>query len=98
MRQFLFLLIGLLALGATMPAAQAQASPMTRHHHPLPPGHCSDEGQAAVHTCLGCAIDPAEPAAVEPMLPVAMSAPIARLVSTLSDHRPGFDPPPPRSA
>ena len=98
MRRLLLLLIGFLALGAALPAVPAQATPMSAHHHGMPPGHCGDEGQVAVHTCLGCAIDPAEPAPVEPMLAVVMSAPIARLVSILPDYRPGFDPPPPRGA
>ena len=100
MQRLLLLLIGLLAFGTTLPAAPAQAAPA--HHHAIPampPGHCPDEGQgSAIHICLGCAVDPAEPAAVETMVLAAMSAPVARLVSILSDHRPGFDPPPPRAA
>jgi len=98
MHRLLLLLIGLMALGTTLPTAPAQAMPMTAHHHSMPPGHCGDEGQAAIHICLGCAVDPADPAPVDPALPVVMPAPVARLASTPSDHRPGFDPPPPRAA
>jgi hypothetical protein len=98
MRRLLLLLIGFMALGATLPSAPAQAMPVNAHDHVMPPGHCGDEGQAAIHICLGCAVDPAHPAPVEPVLPVAMPAPVAQLVSILVDHRPGFDPPPPRAA
>ena len=98
MRRLLLILIGLLAFGATLPAAPAQATPMTMRHHMMPPGHCGDEGQAVVHTCLGCAVDPALPSPVAPVLSAATPAPVARLVSILRDHRPGFDPPPPRAA
>jgi hypothetical protein len=100
MRRLLLLLIGVLAFGATLPAAPVQAAPMRHHVMPMmPPGHCPDEGQGgAIHICLGCAVDPAELAAVEPTMLAAMPAPVARLVSILSDHRPGFDPPPPRPA
>lgn len=97
MRRLLLLLIGLLAFGATLPAAPVAAAPA--HHHAMPPGHCPDEGQGSViHTCLGCAIDPVDPAPVELPPVAAMPAPVARLVSILPDHRPGFDPPPPRAA
>ncbi|MBA2935473.1 hypothetical protein HZF05_15405 [Sphingomonas sp. CGMCC 1.13654] len=98
MRHLLLLLLGLLAFGTTLPMAPAQAMPTAAHHHALPPGHCKDDGRAAVHMCLGCAVDPAKPARVEPMLFVAIPAAIARPIPALSDHRPGFDPPPPRAA
>jgi hypothetical protein len=100
MRRLFLLLIGLLAFGATLPTMPAQAAPAHHHAMPaMPPGHCPDEGQCgAIHICLGCAIDPAEPAPVEPVLTMAKPAPVARLASTLPDHRPGFDPPPPRTA
>jgi hypothetical protein len=100
MRRLLLLLIGLLAFGTMLPAAPAVAAPL---HHAgmmsMPPGHCPDEGQSgAIHICLGCAIDPAEPAMADPVPPLAMPQPIARPASILSDHRPGFEPPPPRAA
>jgi len=100
MRRLLFLLIGLLAFGAMLPAAPVEAAPAHHHAMPtMPAGHCPDEGQgSAIHTCLGCALDPAEPASVEPMPIAAMPAPAVRLASILPDHRPGFDPPPPRVA
>jgi hypothetical protein len=98
MRRLLLLLIGLLAFGAMLPAAPAQAMPAPAHHQMMPPGHCGDDGQAAIHICLGCAVDPALPPAVAPVPPAAMPAPVARLVSIPRDHRPGFDPPPPRAA
>ena len=98
MRRLFLLLIGFLAFGAMLPAAPAQAMPMGAHHHAMPPGHCGDDGQAAIHICLGCAVDPAMPSPVEPVVPIVTPAPVARLASILSDHRPGFDPPPPRAA
>jgi hypothetical protein len=98
MRRLLLILLGFLAFGATLPAAPAQAMPANAHHPMMPPGHCGDEGQAAIHICLGCAVDPVLPSSVEPLLPVVTPAPVARLVSALRDHRPGFDPPPPRAA
>jgi hypothetical protein len=95
MRKLLLLLLGLMALGTLMPSAPALAAPMPHHGHAMPPGHC-DEGQGAVHICLGCAVDPAKPmAAALPLLERA-PLPVVPLVSALEDRRPPFDPPPPR--
>jgi hypothetical protein len=96
MRRLLLLLLGLMALGTLMPSAPALAVPMPHHGHAMPPGHC-DEGQGAVHICLGCAVDPAKPTAAA--FPNLMRAPlpVVPLVSALEDRRPGFDPPPPRT-
>jgi hypothetical protein len=102
MRRLLYLLIGLLALGATMPAAAAHKAHHGAHRdmaHAMPPDHCPDEGQGgAIHVCLGCAIDPAGSTQAEPVLLPAIPMPVAYLVSVLNDHSPGFDPPPPRGA
>jgi hypothetical protein len=96
MRKLLLLLFGLIVLGTLTPAASALATPMPHHGHAMPPGHC-DEGQGAVHICLGCAVDPAKPLAVA--LPPLMRPPlpVGPLLSALEDRRPGFDPPPPRT-
>jgi len=101
MRRLLVLLVGLLAFGAMLPVTTAEAAPA--HHHAMagsmPPGHCPDEGQgSAIHICLGCAVDPSTPAPVEAVLALATPAPVFPLISALPDHRPGFDPPPPRAA
>lgn len=85
-----------MALGTLMPSAPALAAPMPHHGHAMPPGHC-DEGQGAVHICLGCAVDPAQTATVAPPAFVGAPLPAVSLASALEDRRPGFDPPPPRT-
>jgi hypothetical protein len=96
MRRLFLLLVGLLAFGTLMPSMPVIAAPPSHHGHAMPPGHC-DEGQGAVHLCVGCAIDPAKPATFVPALAPPVPSPIAQLASVLDDHRPGFDPPPPRA-
>jgi hypothetical protein len=97
MRRLLLLLLGLMALGTLIPSAPAFAAPMPHHGHAMPPGHC-DEGQGAVHICLGCAVDPAKPMAAAPPMLARTPLPVALLASVLEDRRPDFDPPPPRAA
>jgi hypothetical protein len=96
MRRLVLLLIGLMALGLARPVAPVTAMPV-HHGHAMPPGHCGDEAPCAAHVCLGCAIDPARPEAPIAIamapLPLPQPSPAVRL----ADHRPGFDPPPPRT-
>jgi hypothetical protein len=96
MRRLLFLLVGLMAFGTMLPNAPVAAA--TAHHrHAMPPGHCGDESQPATHICLGCAVDPAAPPAIDPIVPMLVMAPTPRFASKRPDHRSGFDPPPPRA-
>lgn len=94
MRRLLTLLIGLVAFAAMMPCAPAAAQ--DRPHAAMP---CHEHGpaDAALHVCPGCAVDPdASPALTPPPL-VAPQRPARPMVAALTDHRTGFDPPPPRA-
>ncbi len=99
MRRLFLLLLGLVAFAALLPAASAvqAVAPMHSQGHAMPPGHCGDEGREATHLCLGCAIKPLDPAPVVVEVLALASLPSIRLASLREDHRPGFDPPPPRT-
>jgi hypothetical protein len=109
-RRCLLILLGLLAFGTVLPSAPVVAAPMSHHDHgpmaahahgdansiAMLPGHC-DGGHGGLHMCMGCAVDPAQPSAVEPAIVPPSPAPIASLAAISADHRPDFDPPPPRA-
>jgi hypothetical protein len=97
LRRFVFLLLGLFALGLGQPSAPVAAAPMHHAMRGMPTGHCGDEGQCATHVCIGCAIDPVEPRTPEPIAMAPSIAPQPRLLARFEGHRPGFDPPPPRA-
>jgi hypothetical protein len=97
LRRLVFLLFGLFALGLGQPPVATAAMPVHHGLHGMPPGHCGDEGQCVTHVCIGCAIDPAEPYAPPPIAMAPSIAPQPRLPARFEDHRPGFDPPPPRA-
>jgi hypothetical protein len=95
MRRLLLLLVGLMAFGTMVPATPGVAA---HHHHAMPPGHCGDEGKSTTtHICLGCVVDPAMPATIDPIVPTLAMVLTPHFVSMHQDHRPGFDPPPPRA-
>lgn len=100
MRRLLFLiLLGLGLVGTALPPAAAPAAAaMPAHGHGLmPPGHCGGGDRADCnHACLGCALEPGEPASLAPR--PARPLRLARRpdAPTLPSRSAGTDPPPPR--
>jgi hypothetical protein len=93
MRRLFLILLAWLAFVPPMPAqahrhaASCAACPVQRGHD----GGCADHG------CLGCSIRAEPAAALAPRLDPLPMTRVALAPGAPTQHRPGFDPPPPRA-
>jgi hypothetical protein len=96
MRRLVLLLLAIVGTFGLSPAAPAHvlAGGATAHRAPVS-GGCHDEGQAATHVCVGCAVAPEQPV-VPHVTPRSPAAPHCAAPIALFGRRTGFDPPPPR--
>jgi hypothetical protein len=70
------------------PSSPCAACPPSQGHD----SQCGDRG------CIGCALEP-DPSMIDAPWPERRTAPaLARRIAAPSAYRPGFDPPPPRTA
>ncbi|WP_419826757.1 hypothetical protein [Sphingomonas sp.] len=97
MRRLVLLLLAVVGVLGLAPAAPARVHALPAAHHATAPAGCHDDGQAATHTCVGCAVAP-ERLAIEHGATLPAGAPHEPAPATLIGRRIGFDPPPPRRA
>ena len=96
MSRLLLLWFACVTLLPFAPMASAQASPRHELHVACCPRASTQDGVCTDHGCLGCSIV-AVVAAVPAAPPIAArTLPIAVRPAAPVDHRPSFDPPPPR--